>query len=47
LDCWIVRLAERERFARVGDDVARDRDDDPAGATLNRDRMVGSRDLDW
>jgi hypothetical protein len=47
LDCWIARLAEGERFARVGDDAARDRDDDPAEATLNRDRMVGSRDLDW
>jgi hypothetical protein len=47
LDCWIVLLAEGERFAGVGDDAARDRDDDPAGATLNRDRMVGCRDLDW
>jgi hypothetical protein len=40
-------LAECERFARVGDDAARDRDDYAAKVAFDRDRMIGARDFDW
>jgi hypothetical protein len=33
-------LAERQRFARVGNDAARDRDDYSAWVALDRDRMI-------
>jgi hypothetical protein len=34
-----MRLAERQRFAGVGDDAARDRNDDSAGVAFDRDRV--------
>ena len=39
-------LAERQRFARVGDDTARDRDDYSAGVAIDRDRMIRTRGFD-
>jgi hypothetical protein len=42
----IVRFAQRERFPGVGDDATSDGYDDPGRIGLDRDRMLGSRDLD-
>jgi hypothetical protein len=39
-------FAERQRFARIGDNSAGDRYDDAAGVTLDRDRMIGAGDFD-
>jgi hypothetical protein len=45
MDRRIMGLAERQRFARVGDDMARDRDDYSAGVAIDRDRMIRTRGL--
>ena len=36
--------AERDRFARIGNDPTADHYDDPGRVSLNRHGMVGSRD---
>src|ERR1700738_5153715 len=46
LDGVIVGLAQREGAAGVGDDLARDRDDDARGVGLDRDRVVGVGEFD-
>ena len=39
-------LAERQRFARVGNNAARDRDDYSLGVAFDRDRMIRAGDFD-
>src|SRR5215469_3057473 len=39
-------FAQCQRFSRVGDDPARDRDDDPSGIAFDRDRMIWPRNFD-
>src|SRR5205807_539830 len=46
MDRRIMGLAERQRFARVGNNAARDRDDYSLGVAFDRDRMIRAGDFD-
>src|SRR5882724_9715605 len=46
MDRRIMGLAERQRFARVGNNAARGRDDYSLGVAFDRDRMIRAGDFD-
>src|SRR5467141_55015 len=46
MDRRIMSLADRQRFARVGNNAARDRDDYSLGVAFDRDRMIRAGDFD-